>query len=237
MMNGSPLLINMISIRKCAQSVVSSLKLEEMLAKKLILIAFLVFIDQNDGYYYMHSTDRHRHLTGYDCLSILSSLMSVTEDDYCRRDDEEQVILNSGVENTLCFNGTLISFDDLRAESISSSDLLLWYAPIDVIDQFQFFLDNDGATNDPYFWCNCSSEVFGARCEYTFEQHKLTEEEISNSVVTSRFYFVADQQYTNKVRTSNNQWKVTNGTCYLGLPECNRNRIICLHWNQVCDGK
>jgi hypothetical protein len=163
--------------------------------------------------------------------------MSLTEEDYCRRDDEQEVIMSSRAENISCFDGTLVSFHDLQAQHISELDLLGWYAPIDVIDQYQLFLDKNTTTNDLYFWCNCTNESFGARCEYTFEQYKLTKKEINNPVVINHFYFVTNKQFTNKVETILSQSIVTNGTCYMGLSECNRNRIICLHWNQICDGK
>ena len=186
----------------------------------------------------MHSTDRHRHISTYDCLSTLNIRRLTLEEDYCRRDDEhDDVNINLGVENLSCFDGTLISFHDLQAQRISELDLLDWYAPIDVIDQYQLFLEKNITTNDLYFWCNCTSESFGARCEYTFEQYQLTEREINHPVVTSHFYFVTVHQFKNKVETEFSQSIVTNGTCYMGLPDCNRNRIICLHWNQVCDGK
>ena len=208
-----------------------------MRTNRIILMIFLVLIDQNCSYYYMHSTDRHRHPSTYDCLSVLSTIASTIHVDYCRREDAEQVNINSGEEDPLCFNGTIVSFHDLRAQRITEFDLLDWYAPIDVIDQYQLFLDKNVTTNNWYFWCNCTSETFGARCEYTFEQYKLTKEEINNPHVASRFYFIIQQQFRDKVRTSPRQSTVTNGTCYMGLPECNRNRIICLHWNQICDGK
>jgi hypothetical protein len=161
----------------------------------------------------------------------------ITEEDYCRRDGEQDVIMSSRAENISCFDGTLVSFQDLQVQHISELDLLGWYAPIDVIDQYQLFLDKNATTNDLYFWCNCTGETFGAQCEYKFEQHKLTENEIKNLFVTNAFYFVIDQQYMNKQDTMSSQSIVTNGTCYMDLPECNRNQIICLHWNQICDGK
>jgi hypothetical protein len=138
---------------------------------------------------------------------------ATTEEDYCRRDSEGDMIMSSRAENILCFDGTLVSFHDLLAQRISELDLLSWYAPIDVIDQYQLFLDKNITTNDLYFWCNCTSETFGAQCEYTQISNKIDTVFLSIDVVT------------------------TNGTCYMGLPECNRNRIICLHWNQICDGK
>jgi hypothetical protein len=144
--------------------------------------------------------------------------------------------MSSRTENIPCFDGTLVSFHDLQAQHISELDLLGWYAPIDVIDQYQLFLDKNTTTNDLYFWCNCTSESFGARCEYTFEQYKLTEE-IDHPFANNPFYYVTDKQYNNKLMTRLSQSIVTNGTCYMGLSECNRNRIICLHWNQICDGK
>jgi hypothetical protein len=162
---------------------------------------------------------------------------STTEEDYCRRDDEQDMIMNSRADNISCFDGTLISFHHLQSQHISELDLLGWYAPIDVIDQYQLFLDQNTTTNDLYFWCNCTSETFGARCEYTFEQYKLTKKEINDPFITNPFYVVTEKQEINKFKTTLSQSIVTNGTCYMGLPECNRNRIICLHWNQICDGK
>jgi hypothetical protein len=63
-----------------------------MLEKKITLLFYWILLDQSYSYYYMHSTDRHRH--------------------------------------------------------ISQLDLLGWYAPIDVIDQYQPFLDKNTTTND-----------------------------------------------------------------------------------------
>jgi len=160
-----------------------------------------------------------------------------TIEDYCRRDEEGQLMISSEEENQSCFDGILVSFDKLKAQHVSTSDLLDWYAPFDIIDEYQLFLDDNITLNNPHFWCNCSNQAFGARCEYTFEQYKLTEKEINDPLEKNGFAFVEDYQFKNKVRTSQNQSSVTDGTCYMGLPECNKNRIICLHWNEICDGK
>ena len=208
-----------------------------MLAKKIVFVLILMFMDGSYACYYMHSTDRQRHPSKYDCLSLLELLEFKIEIDYCRRDLGEQVPIGPEKENRRCFNSVALTFTELRAQRISSYDLLTWCAPITVIDQYQLFLDNNATTMDLNFWCNCSRKTFGLRCEYTFEMYQLVDEEAVDLFAANPFSFISQQYIKHKGRTSDYRWTVTNGTCYMGLFECSRNRIICLHWSQICDGQ
>ncbi|CAF3727782.1 unnamed protein product [Adineta steineri] len=136
-----------------------------MLVKKINLILLLISIDPSCSHYYIHSTDQHRNPLAYDCLSFLNTLITPTIEEYCRRAEKNQLMISSDEKDQSCFDGVLISFEQLQAQHVSISDLLGWFI------------------------------------------------------------------------TSRNQSHVTDGTCYTGLLECNKNRIICLHWHQICDGQ
>ncbi|CAF3517106.1 unnamed protein product, partial [Rotaria sp. Silwood2] len=118
------------------------------------------------------------------------------------------------------------TFAQLALENITSEQLYLWSAPIDIIQRYQYYLDelSNSTTNlmaTEHFY-NCTLPNFGPSCEYNlfaYKSHQASLDEIVNE-----FYKV-------------NRYEPTNLICYMHL-QCDRGLPpSCLDWSEVCDGK
>jgi hypothetical protein len=134
----------------------------------------------------------------------------------------------------------------LRADGISSVNLLKYFAPIDVIDRYQAFLENSSAFNfneseieDNYF-CDCShssSLAFGRNCEYRFEIIASKNVRNTLSQFSTLLRLLIQEQQKLMTATRSGKYLITPGTCYMGLPECRLiHPNVCFQWNQICDG-
>ncbi|CAF1006548.1 unnamed protein product [Adineta steineri] len=137
---------------------------------------------------------------------------------YCR-------YLNGTINKTsvsTCQTGSPITFAELRRNNVTTFDLYMWQAPIDLIDQY-------GADYKHGLFCNCSSaEQFGLYCEYEFplandqsQPHRSFEQIIMNQFNSKSLMLTPNELFDNL-------------TCYIGLSQCNA--LICLDWRQVCNG-
>ena len=103
--------------------------------------------------------------------------------------------------------------------NISSDQLLKWYAPIDIIEEYEL-----GYATGSYF--NCSDEKniwFGTQCQYTFD---------SVDIIPEILY----DRSRARLKVSDDLLSITNGTCYVvNNDECKS--VICLDWREMCDGR
>ncbi len=115
------------------------------------------------------------------------------------------------------------TFAELSKENISTQQLYLWSAPIDLIERYQLYLStsNDLSMASDIFY-NCTWPRFGPKCEYQFDyQHPNN---LSLSDIINDFYRF-------------NKHNPTTFTCYTHL-QCNRGPSpSCLDWTEICDGK
>ena len=125
-------------------------------------------------------------------------------------------------ENNL---GQKYSFDQLAKQNITSEQLYLWSAPIDVIERYQLYLNHLSTSNQLsstglQLFYKCIPPRFGPLCQYSldyYESYHLT----LNEVVYD-FY--------------QNEYSPVDFTCYTHL-ECNRGSTsACLDWTEICDG-
>lgn len=83
--------------------------------------------------------------------------------------------------------------DERRKQNISSEQLYRWSTPIDLIERYEFFLNNsitmDDIEKDVYYY-NCSYPWFGPMCEYTFDQHEA--DNLSFADIVHHFYESAE---------------------------------------------
>ncbi|CAF0849432.1 unnamed protein product, partial [Didymodactylos carnosus] len=102
---------------------------------------------------------------------------------YCIRTNEKQFIL---YENNQCY-GTKYSFKQLKLDNVTSNDLRKWHAPIDLIDDYQAYLDRVNIYYSQLSYCNCTNEqTFGMACEYYF--HDSISEPLSfSNIIQKRF--------------------------------------------------
>ncbi|CAF4684641.1 unnamed protein product [Rotaria socialis] len=138
---------------------------------------------------------------------------------YCRSSTMKSMENLLSIKNTTIFSDKSFTFDQLRLMNISSDQLLKWYAPIDLIEEYE-----SGYATGSFF--NCSDDKnfwFGTYCQYTFD--------LDYTIPDIRFYRSGARQ-----EVSDDLLSITNGTCYVvNNDECKS--VICLDWREICDGK
>ncbi|CAF3691982.1 unnamed protein product [Rotaria sp. Silwood1] len=119
-------------------------------------------------------------------------------------------------------HGTSITFETLQRENITSQQLYLLSAPIDVIERYQAFLENSQSSVSTQIFNNCSELWFGEYCQYSFN-------------LTLSFYDIV-RAYLFHMSLENDKLS-KNETCYTFI-ECNRGPPpSCIDWREICDGK
>ncbi|CAF1489278.1 unnamed protein product [Adineta ricciae] len=118
------------------------------------------------------------------------------------------------------------TFVQLASESITSEQLYLWSAPMDIIQRYQNYLDSlsdltlESMGKEIFY--NCTLPNFGPSCEYSLLAYKSHQSSLDQIV---RAYY----------RT--NPYEPTSLTCYMHL-QCDRGSpAVCLDWTEICDGK
>ncbi|CAF4997127.1 unnamed protein product, partial [Rotaria sp. Silwood1] len=119
------------------------------------------------------------------------------------------------------------TFDELAKRNITSYQLYIWSAPIDIAERYQHYLNQISASNtsnhssDKDTFYNCTLPRFGLSCQYQIN--------IFNENYTSLYNMIIDY-YESKST-------LTNIICYTHL-ECNRGPFpACLDWKEICDGQ
>ncbi len=119
-----------------------------------------------------------------------------------------------------------LTFNDLAKQNITSKELYLWSTPIDIIERYQFYLNelltlNNLSLGKEIFY-NCTKSRFGPKCEYEFDY---------NSRDYSSLYEMLRDFY------DNNRYDPTSLTCYTHL-KCSRGPYpLCLDWSEICNGQ
>ncbi|CAF4144877.1 unnamed protein product, partial [Adineta steineri] len=114
------------------------------------------------------------------------------------------------------------SFAKLAKMNITSEDLYFWSTPIDIIEQYEFYLlSNDSSFAEQIFY-NCTLPRFGSMCQYEFYYYHENYSSLYEMVFSYYVHYLYDP---------------TNLTCYTHL-KCNRGYSpACLDWTEICDGK
>ncbi|CAF2972286.1 unnamed protein product, partial [Rotaria sp. Silwood2] len=135
---------------------------------------------------------------------------------FCRRDNFQE-------ENfTIDKNIPVLSFYDMYQRNVSSVQLYLWSANLDVIEEYEAFSQNPSnrhINESSLKFYNCSSKhKFGRFCQYSFG-FQIPFDHLVESVLT--------KTHAAPFMT----------TCYEHL-NCTRDEIPwCLDWREICDGK
>ena len=118
------------------------------------------------------------------------------------------------------------TFKELEKRKVTSHQLYLWSAPLDVVERYQFYLNQPEASKptamamDTFY--NCTIPYFGSQCQYTFKDYHSSYASLNEFVHHYYFY---------------NRYEPTLFTCYTHL-ECDRGPApSCLDWTEICDGK
>ncbi|CAF0809741.1 unnamed protein product [Adineta steineri] len=117
------------------------------------------------------------------------------------------------------------TFDQLAKQNITSQQLYMWSAPIDIIEHYQFYLDQLLISNDQSMaremFYNCTIPRFGPVCQYEYPYYHPN---------TSSLYEIINHFY------SNYEYIPTTLTCYTHL-KCDRGpHPACLDWTDICNG-
>ncbi|CAF1501565.1 unnamed protein product, partial [Adineta steineri] len=118
------------------------------------------------------------------------------------------------------------TFDYLSKQNITSEQLYLWSAPIDIIEDYQFYLNQLSISNDlelsKNVFYNCTSPTFGSMCQYEIDHHYSNYPSLYEMI--NGFY-------------QNNSYHPADFTCYTHL-KCNRGHSpACLDWTEICNGQ
>ena len=198
-----------------------------MFAKEYFLILTLVHATVGGFHINLYYTDGIKetsHRFQHHCLRIarksgspirLYELMS-----YCMEDLPSKF----HIESSDAFQK--FTFDDLARKNITSQQLYVWSAPIDVIERYQSYLNQLATINDSSLgsqsYSNCTLPRFGPMCEYELYNHDS--EHSSLQEILEDYY---------RIQASH----ITGFTCYTHLT-CNRGLYpVCLDWTEICDGQ
>jgi hypothetical protein len=123
----------------------------------------------------------------HDCLHIAVLREKVTDPrqiiSYCMSEWPSNWTIQNNSQDKI------FTFDELFEQNIASQQLYLWSAPIDVVEQYQLYLNRRSTSNEPLLMAkqlfyNCTSPRFGPQCQYSldaYELHHLTLKETINN--------------------------------------------------------
>ena len=120
------------------------------------------------------------------------------------------------------YNDPIFTFDQLAEKNVTTEELYLWSAPIDLIEQYQIYLNNPESLYGNETFYNCTLPYFGPQCQYIFKDLNYSQPSLDKMI---------DEYY------ALNMYEPMLLTCYQHL-KCNRGPSpACLDWTEICDGK
>ncbi|CAF0843443.1 unnamed protein product [Adineta ricciae] len=193
------------------------------------MILFVIITIKSDNSFLFNTNNPYSQRI-FDCFYFHSineyapdnNLLINTNDltPYCRR-----ISIDEKWNDTQGFIENNHTFQSLRLKGIQSKDLLQWSLTIDIIEQYEIYLNENNSQFDDYIFNNCSLHWFGSHCQYTFAL---------NVSITSFSTFV-QASLTNRIQYER---ELVINTCYPYLSECLRGpKPMCLDWREICDGK
>ncbi|CAF4173783.1 unnamed protein product, partial [Adineta steineri] len=189
----------------------------------LIFVHWIVAIPQINLYFTNQVSESENYDEigiRYNCIRLASNL---DQDDLTRQISSycmSESSLKFHIENDNSFQ--TFSFADLAKMNITSEDLYFWSTPIDITEEYQFYLQSNDSSLAKKIFYNCTLPRFGSMCQYEFCYYH----ENYSSLYEMIFSYYVDYLYD-----------PTNLTCYTHL-KCNRGYSpACLDWTEICDGK
>ncbi|CAF1257004.1 unnamed protein product [Adineta ricciae] len=121
---------------------------------------------------------------------------------------------------------TKFTFAELSNLSVTSENLYLWSAPMNTVENYQFYLNELSFTSNSYLseevFYNCTFPRFGSVCQYELDSYDSKH---------SSLIEIMDEFYRTHIYTPMNL------TCYTHL-QCNRGHSSsCLDWAEICNGE
>jgi len=147
---------------------------------------------------------------------------------FLKKYDERQILSFCLTESTLKFEmkinhiDPIYTFDQLAEKNITAEELYQWSASIDLIEQYQLYLNDQTSLLGNQTFYNCTLPYFGPECQYVFKD--LNYSQVSLMEMIREYYY-------------SNEYEPMLFTCYEHL-QCNRGPSpACLDWTEICDGK
>jgi hypothetical protein len=173
------------------------------------------------------SDDENTLLLQHDCLHVAAWIEKETDPyqiiSYCMSEYPSKWKIQG---NAFHQNFT---FAELYHRNITSQQLYLWSAPLDVVEDYQSYLNELSTSNTvpsssssmaTKVFYNCTSPRFGRLCQYSLADY--TSDHLTLNEIIRDFYL---QEYEPNMLT-----------CYTHL-ECNLfSSFACLDWSDICDG-
>ncbi|CAF3637697.1 unnamed protein product [Rotaria sp. Silwood1] len=190
-----------------------------------ILLHFIFATPQiNLHYTEWISESENNTLFQLNCLRVPASIdkANVSREiiSYCMNDLSSKF----HIENNNIF--PKFTFVELLKHNITSQQLYIWLAPINIVERYQFYLNQLSTYNDKsletQIFYNCTLPRFGSTCQYEIIYY--------NQNHLSLYEIIHDYYHTYK-------YNPTNFTCYSHL-QCNRGPFpACLDWSEICNGQ
>ena len=168
----------------------------------------------------------------YDCLyyQLIEDILNETEvftwsdqlTSYCFRPSNESSIFTAVTLGIQIPDHQKYTFTQLKAKSVSSRQLLEWSAPVDLIENYQAYLQGETNTfiaGESIFF-NCTPPWFGSHCEYFFSLKPVSLEEYIHMTYLHLFHYDPPSP-----------------SCYVDLKCYRRWMEPCLDWREICDGR
>ncbi|CAF3844781.1 unnamed protein product [Rotaria sp. Silwood1] len=148
--------------------------------------------------------------------SVMKPILEIIE--YCLRPEN----MTSIEQFPSSSNATIWKFEELHEKQITSEQLYLWPAPIDIVEHYEHYLNNPSTQTSKQVFYNCTHGFFGQYCQYSFEWF-ISFHQIVRNVFELKEYGINEEITI---------------PCFMLSPTCDFNHsIICLDWRQICDGK
>ena len=117
-----------------------------------------------------------------------------------------------------------VFFEELRLGNISAQKLVSWSVAMEVIEQYQAYIDAPNVVLNEYFY-NCTPPRFGLRCQYSFPFGQ-----------GPSFNEIVEVAFTGREAYPESSNIIVEVPCYV-LLKCHRNgQPWCLDWREICDG-
>ncbi|CAF0798585.1 unnamed protein product [Adineta steineri] len=116
------------------------------------------------------------------------------------------------------------TFADLSILNVTSQQLYMWSAPMDIVEDYQFYLDQLQNSNETslsmQMYYNCTLPRFGPMCQYSLDMHQPNHESL-NEILADYYNFYTHNQFL--------------PTCYTYL-QCNLDiSSLCVDWSDICN--
>jgi len=179
----------------------------------------LVISQSQFNFYYTDWINENDHVFFHDCIRIVhSNELSKTEWQhifYCLSEFPSKIKLI--IDEKLPY----LTFIQLKTRNITTEQLYSWSTPIDLIEDYQIYLNTNVTSLSNKRFYNCTLPKFGLHCQYELIHFSWQYSSLYDLV--KGFYSLADDVSLIS-------------TCYMHL-QCEHDVMsLCLQWTDICDG-